>query len=296
MRGKWIWIPIALAAALGGATAAAAAPAKAGTPRPPMWLLSDEDTKIYLFGTIHILPKGFQWRSPAFDAVVAEADELVIESVNGSKESMAETVRLIMLDTPRPLLQRVPARQRAALKKEVARSGLPAVTFDRMQTWAASLMLGLSSVMRDWHARGPQDIPGVEDWLEKEFKARGKPIRAIEDPASVVRNLNAVPEAAQVRLLGPCKEAVDDDSDARDERQWASGNIDALTVDAWPCVPPEMRDALVTRRNAAWTDWLAERLKKPGTVLVAVGGGHFAGRDSLLLMLQGRRLSAARVQ
>jgi uncharacterized protein YbaP (TraB family) len=260
-----------------------------------MWLLSDDDTKIYLFGTIHVLPKGFAWRSAAFEKAVAEADELVVESVEDDSETTFEALKLFMIETPRPLLQRVPPRERAALKKEIARSGLPAAVYDRMQTWAAAMMLGVSSVMRDWGARSPKDISGVEDWLEAQFKAKGKPIAAIEDVTSVVRNLNAVPEAAQLKLLTQCKEAAEED-DTDSERQWASGNIDALSVDAWPCLPAEMRDALVTRRNAAWAEWLAERLKKPGTVLVAVGGGHFAGRDSLLLMLQGRRLSGARVQ
>ena len=35
-------------------------------PRPAIWLVADADTRIYLFGTIHVLPPGLQWRSPTF--------------------------------------------------------------------------------------------------------------------------------------------------------------------------------------------------------------------------------------
>jgi uncharacterized protein YbaP (TraB family) len=50
-------------------TGCAAAPA--GPPaRPALWALSDADTAIYLFGTIHLLPDDMQWRTKAFDDAV----------------------------------------------------------------------------------------------------------------------------------------------------------------------------------------------------------------------------------
>src|SRR4249919_3394238 len=55
-------------------TAPAAEPKAAS---PAMWRVADEDTTIYLFGTIHLLPKGTQWRSPAFDKAAAGSDSLV---------------------------------------------------------------------------------------------------------------------------------------------------------------------------------------------------------------------------
>jgi hypothetical protein len=46
----------------------------------------------------------------------------------------------------------------------------------------------------------------------------------------------------------------------------------------------------------AWAQWLARRLEKPGTVMVAVGAGHLAGRDSVQAMLKAKGLKATRVQ
>jgi len=37
--------------------------------RPALWKVADEDTTIYLFGTIHLLPKGIEW----YDGAVATA-------------------------------------------------------------------------------------------------------------------------------------------------------------------------------------------------------------------------------
>ena len=55
-------------------------------PNPAIWKLADEDTTIYMFGTFHILPKEFRWRSDAFNAIVEEVDELVVET--SDKEGM----------------------------------------------------------------------------------------------------------------------------------------------------------------------------------------------------------------
>ena len=58
---------------------------------------------------------------------------------------------------------------------------------------------------------------------------------------------------------------------------------------------PQLREVLLDRRNAAWTEWLARRLDKPGTVLVAVGAGHLAGEKSVQDYLKERGLTVTRV-
>ena len=63
---------------------------------PAVWRVADEDTTIWLFGTIHVLPAGYEWRNEVIDAAVAESDELVIETVlsGDPSESAALLMRL----------------------------------------------------------------------------------------------------------------------------------------------------------------------------------------------------------
>ena len=49
--------------------------AKAPAARPALWKLADSDTTIYLFGTIHLLPKGTEWRTAKFDAALGQRVE-----------------------------------------------------------------------------------------------------------------------------------------------------------------------------------------------------------------------------
>ena len=64
---------------------------------------------------------------------------------------------------------------------------------------------------------------------------------------------------------------------------WANGDVDGIarTFDDETMLSPELRKALMADRNARWADWVKARLDKPGTVFVAVGAGHLAGRDSV---------------
>jgi hypothetical protein len=58
---------------------------------------------------------------------------------------------------------------------------------------------------------------------------------------------------------------------------------------------PETYRLMFTDRNARWADWIAARLQTPGTVFVAVGAGHLAGKDSVLVRLAQKGIESERV-
>lgn len=268
-------------------------------PRPAIWLLEDEDTRIYMLGTIHILPPGFHWRSPEIERLVGEADELVVETYDDGDDFPAAMAMFLRPDAP-PLLERVPEEKRAPLAALIEETMIPASAYDEMQTWAAALMLGLSGLLEAYGAEDPGDAPGVEDGLEADFIAAKKPIGSIENPTDVMRMLNAVPEEDQVALLLTALEEPGEGQDeeallARDLEEnhaWAQGRYKGL--DETDGLPASFREALLARRNAAWAEWLEKRLERPGTVLLAVGAAHLTGDDSVQKMLEARGLETKR--
>jgi uncharacterized protein YbaP (TraB family) len=58
---------------------------------------------------------------------------------------------------------------------------------------------------------------------------------------------------------------------------------------------PETYRMMFSERNARWADWIAARLQTPGTVFVAVGAGHLAGKDSVLVRLAEKGIESQRV-
>jgi uncharacterized protein len=282
------------AAAVGTSTAAEAKAAK-----PAMWQVSDRDTSIYLFGTVHLLPPGTQWRTPKFEQAARAAGTLVVETIIDEKNPQAfaaELARLSVRPGLPPILDRVRPEKRAALQAVIAKSGTPQAALDRMETWAAAFAL----LQLQFKELGVSGTDGVEMTLRQAFAAAGKPIQQLETNSQQLGFFDGLPEAAQRELLEGAIE-----SPAAAKRQfdamlsaWMSGDVDAIgrTFNAELANSPELREALLRRRNANWAYWLHSRLGQPGTVFVAVGAGHLAGQDSVVEMLKKQGLKVKRVQ
>jgi hypothetical protein len=290
---------VAAAVAAAGWTCAPTAAAKTAAPagpKPALWKIADEDTKIYLFGTIHALPKGLAWRTPALERALAEADELVLETVLDETQKGAVAKAALAMgigkDLP-PLKERVPAEKRAELAKLIAVSGAPEKALDRMETWAATHVLMASSMKR----LGADAAEGVERRLAG---GSAKPVSGLETVEQQLGFLDQLSEGAQRALLvSALEDPVSTKAQFQDMvKAWAAGDTDAIarTFDDETMLSPELRKVLMTQRNAVWADWLQQRLAKPGTVMVAVGAGHLAGRDSVQAMLAAKGLKAERVQ
>ncbi|MBA3666509.1 MAG: TraB/GumN family protein [Sphingomonas sp.] len=287
-------------AALGMALfASGAGSATPPTARPAMWKVADADTTIYLFGTIHLLPPGTKWRSPAFDAAAAGSDTLVVETLIDEKHpetTIGELFKLAVSPGLPPLAARVKPARRAALAKAIANSGLPARAFDRLETWAAGFLL----LGAQFKAIGLDSGSGVETALKQQFEAGGKSIAQLETNAEQLSFFDKLSEATQREFLDG---VLDDPATMKAQfgtmlAAWSKGNVAAMAKSFNDELDdsPEMLDALLARRNANWARWVTGRLAKPGTVLVAVGAGHLAGDKSVVKLLQKQGVNVRRIQ
>jgi uncharacterized protein YbaP (TraB family) len=208
-----------------------------------------------------------------------------------------EAADLFFIKEPIPILERVPAEKRDALRAAIAAGPVPMEGYDMMQTWAAALTLGLATLLGEYGVTDVEDAPGVEDVLEEAFRKAGKPIGSVEHPVAALGAMNALTPAVQSQLLVETVEALAKGKQASDEMDaaWAAGDAEKMIVGETDDLPPAVYDVLIRKRNAAWTLWLAQRLERPGTVLFAVGAGHLAGPDSVQKMLAERGLQARRI-
>ena len=288
-------------AALGLAAIAAgsSAPADARAARPAMWQVSDKDTSIYLFGTVHLLPPGTQWRTQKFDKAARDAGTLVVETIVDEKNPQAfaaELARLSIRPGLPPIVSRVAPEKQAALRAVIAKSGIPEVALNNMETWAAAFAL----LQLQFKELGVSGNDGVEIALRTAFANAGKPIEQLETNAQQLGFFDALPEKAQRELL---EGAVESPAAAKQQfdamlAAWMSGDVNAIgrTFNSEFENSPELRDALLRRRNYNWSQWLERRMAQPGTVLVAVGAGHLAGNDSVIDLLKRRGYRVKRVQ
>lgn len=265
--------------------------------RPALWEVSDPDTTVYLFGTIHLLPNDVRWRTPKFDKAVAGSQELVVETIVDDKNPtklMSAMASLGFANGLPPLVQRVPAAKRAALEAAIKKSGMPVQALDRMKTWAAAFIL-LGDKFRALGLSG-----GVEGVLRTDFSNHGKPVGELETNLEQLGFFDRLPESAQRELL---EGAIEGDKSMNADfagmlNAWARGDVQGIarTFDRDLSNSPALQQALLRQRNANWSKWIETRLGEPGTILIAVGAGHLAGKDSVLEMLKKDGYKVRRLQ
>ena len=267
--------------------------------KPALWAVSDPDTTIYLFGTIHLLPPATKWRSAAFDGAVAKADELVVETIideDDPSKMMAAIASMAFTAGLPPLAERVPPKKRAALEAAVAKSGFPSPALDGMETWAAAIML-LGGQFKDL---GVEVGAGVESILLGEFESKGKPIGELETNAEQFGYFDRLSEKAQRDLLEGAIEQGEGVKDVFNSMllAWTRGDTKriARAFNQDLADSPELGKHIMVERNTHWAKWIGKRLDTPGTVLVAVGAGHLAGQKSVIDLLEQRGLKVRRVQ
>ena len=284
-------------AACGGTEAKAPVVAK-GAARPALWKVADADTIIYLFGTIHLLPKGLKWTTPAMAKAMAASQGLVLEVALDKDPATLGAVMMKLAKTPGlpPILDRVAPAKRAALKKVIDESGLSLTYLDGLETWAASL--GLASAMNAKLNLSYED--GAETQLTRVFEKMRKPIGGLETAEQQLGYFDTLPEVAQRKFLT----SIADESANADKEftamigAWKAGDVRriALSFDDEMKLSPELAEVLLYRRNNNWAGWVSERMKRPGTVFVAVGAGHLAGKGSVEELVARRGFKVVRVQ
>lgn len=264
--------------------------------RPALWKIEDADTTIYLFGTIHLLPKGLSWFAGPIEEAFTSSDEFVSEIA----ESDPAAVQRVMIakaflppdQTLRGLL--APA-EKAALERALAGNKLPPNAVDRFKPWYAGVYLSTVPLLSSGYAAEN----GVEATLEARSKTLGQRRVGLETVEYQLGLFDGLPADVQRRYL---VEIARHSSSIRSElgnmvEQWKRGNAaklaELMNADE---DDPHMVEVLLTGRNRAWAQWIKARMDRPGKVFLAVGTGHLAGKDSVLEQLAASGYKITRIQ
>lgn len=276
--------------------AQAAAPAPAQTARPALWRVADEDTTIYLFGTVHALPKGVVWFNGEVARAFERSHELVTEIVETDGAQMqAAFMAKAMMPEGQTLRGLMTPEKRTAYEAALKAQGLPEGAFDRLKPWYAAVLLSAMPMMKE----GFDPNHGVEKTLDTKAKALRRPHSALETAEYQLGLFDALPQAMQLRFLD---EVIRTMPEAKNEiagmiRAWQTGDAETLArIMNDDEDEPELMEALLFRRNKAWADWIRTRLDRPGTVFMAVGAGHLAGDGSVQKELAARGIGSTRLQ
>lgn len=280
--------------ALSPAAQAQSQPQAAEAIRPALWVARDGDSRVYLYGTVHLRRPGGAWADPRVEAALADSQTVwtEIEISDGAEQAMIPLVQRLGLSPQRPLSSVLTPAQRNEIEASLQPLGLPFMSIEAMRPWLAAVTLAVMPMT----AAGYDPRSGVDRSVDQEARRQGKAMRAFETAEQQLNFFASLDERLQVEmLLDTARTSGQGATFLADlERAWERGEVAALeriVVTEMRADYPDLYDVFFTRRNRAWTDALMTEMAGSGTVFVAVGAGHLVGPDSVVAMLQARGIS-----
>ncbi|ANI76549.1 TraB/GumN family protein [Sphingobium sp. EP60837] len=270
-------------------------PAPAEGRGPALWRVQGHGLDGWLFGTIHVLPKGVAWRTEKVRAAIDGSDRLVLESaeIQDRARTMALFEKMGRSPGLPPLEARVPVNERDELQRIAGEGGTSTQLLSGYESWAAAMLLS-AAAQQSLHVSGDE---GVEPALIKDFREEDKPIGGLETVARQFGAFDTLPEAAQRRLLAQTVEEARRMKALYERimRAWLEGDMAAIAREdeAGEKPDPVVEQAVLIARNRDWSDVVGKLRGRP---FIAVGTGHLTGRDNLIQLLEAKGYKVTRVQ
>jgi len=296
MRSRlFLFACLAFCAALSGS------PASARGPEPALWKIKNGDSTAYLFGSVHALPRDWQWHTKPLDAAIASADVFVFESELSGRSIGNMRVFLRENGTlPRgKQLSRMLSEQGLAdFKTLLARTPIDPDSINVMRPWLALLTLSNSQVQTGSKRLLPGE--GVDLTLMDYAEKKRKPLHYFESAQTQLSIFVASSPDDDIKAF---EANLHDMLKARDVIEpmlddWTSGNtagIAKVNKEA-AAKDPRARNLMLDVRNHNWIPQIERLLLEKQTTFITVGAAHLAGPGSVtdLLCQRGWKLERVR--
>lgn len=291
-----IGLAAAMAAVAWSGIAVAAEPARPDAD-PAMWVLKDDDTTIYLFGTFHGLDGKTDWFNDEVKTAFDASDEVVVEAIMPEDQAAMQPliVKYAVDASGKTLTSKLSAEMKTKYEKTMAGIGIPAQAFEPLEPWFVTM--ALTAVAGQKIGLKPEH--GADMTIIRAAKAAGKNVAELEGAEWQLSLFDKMPEDKQIVQLDQTLDAVPQMGPQLTQMlaSWSKGDVEALAtmMNASLKETPELYKMIFSDRNATWADWIQKRMEQPGTVFLAVGAGHLAGQDSVQDMLAKKGLTAEKV-
>lgn len=266
--------------------------------QPALWEVSDGDSSIWLFGSVHLLQPNTNWRSALLDKVIAKADRVYFETDIGpaaQAKIMPLTFDLGFNRDGRLLSEIIGPEMTADVRAAAAAYDLPMPTLLTMKPWMAATTLSMGPLLDT----GYQAELGVDLTLSTELPEDKKGY--LETPEQQLGFLANGDEAEQIAMLRATLDTLD----------VMAADIDSM-IDAWLNGQPEilgevfmeqmgdydsgMVERIIDLRNHDWTDQIEAMLARNERALLVVGAAHLVDEISVVRLLEQRGHTSTRLQ
>lgn len=254
-----------------------------------IWKLSDDNSTVYLAGSVHLLRERDMPYPKAYDTVYEDSEELVFEI--DMKEINAPGAAIKMrqlgtLPTGKTLGDHLSQETLAALDGYLKANNLPAGMFNQFTPGMVYLTLGSMEALR----QGARPDLGIEMQFHKKAEKDGKPGSGLETTAYQMSRFNELDVETLNELIKETIEASDQNEDTLNSiiEAWKSGDAERLQklVHDEMAERPAVLEILLVERNQNWIPVIEEKLAGDKNVMFIVGAAHLVGEGSVVQLLE----------
>ncbi|QQP12328.1 TraB/GumN family protein [Lysinibacillus agricola] len=250
------------------------------------WVVEDEDTRVYLLGSIHLGTPDLYPFDKKLVSAFDEADALLVEANILDTKGLEYYTEKAMYTDGLTLKDAVAPETYAKLEQVAALYELPMEELTLQKPWMLSSTLSLLA-MDDSFGMTPQDMAmhGIDMYFLLNAHLQQKPVIELEGTKAQVDMFDALsPEAQEQSLVAVLDNIINPSEENQSEilqewfTSWKQGDVEtfAKSFQAMEGESSEYNDMLFGLRDEQMAKKIMNVLEeKKGTYFVVVGSGHF---------------------
>jgi uncharacterized protein len=259
---------------------------------PDLYQISDKDSSIFIFGTMHYLPKGTDWQKPivkqqlqASDCFVMELD--MADPAVGVRIMQSMQQHLLSKDDTQ-LSESLSNEEMNALTEALSRVNIPKPMIDKLAPGMAIILLQAAMAQ----GAGFEPGTGAELLLMQQATQVGLDISGLESPEE---QLAIFIDADKAEAFAVLRDTL---AQYQQAQQYLSELLEAWLADnsakliagfsEMNEVAPMLTANLLVNRNIKWLPKLESYLAENKSAFIAVGAGHVVGDSGLIELLKAK--------
>ncbi len=257
--------------------------------RPALWTVEAGAGRMYLLGSIHLLPPETQWQTPEIRAALAASQVFVFEApIHDANDAMARFVERHGRLKGERLRDLIGRDAHDKVSKAAWKVQYPPRLLERLRPWLAAIHLELHASLR----LGSSPHYGVDHVIEQMATKRQMRTAYLETVDEQLSNFLKLSRNEEIAYLNATAAGILTKPDGPREllEAWAAGDVGRLEflIDEGLAEVPQLKALLLTARNRKWMNAVEGMLETGETHFVTVGAAHLVGRDGLIGMLRAR--------
>jgi uncharacterized protein YbaP (TraB family) len=256
---------------------------------PALWTVHGPHGTVTLVASLHLLPPGTNWHTPAIDSAMQSADSFVFEVPTGMSERDEETRFIVdngLLPRGKTLSTLLDDEaSKHNYRRALTMAGMDADNIDQKQPWLAEVVLTVQAMYRRNYSANHTPEGEAHDFAV----THAKDVRYLD---TTRQQLEFLAGADSTRGVTQLKTVLADfpNQAAREQRfvdAWAGGDLDtsaALIAAGLHDLPDEARR--LQERNRDWTRQIEAMLSEDRSFFLAVGIAHLAGSRGVPALLR----------